>query len=101
MEVVEHAVMVGYTSWVVVYLLVSITVVVFVSTEHFELVELILVHVVRLQLYLALFLPVTWTSISALRALILMLSEQVISFLILQDVVPHVKLIVHSSVDKN
>ena len=52
MVVVEHAVMVGYTSWAVVYLVVSVTVVVLVSTEHSELVELIPVHVVRLQLHL-------------------------------------------------
>ena len=114
--VVEHAVMVGYTSWVVVYLVtvvvfehselvelilgvvvLSITVVVLVSTEHSELVELIAVHVVRLQLYLALSLSFTWTSILALRSIISF--EQMIS-LMLQDALSHIQSIVQSSVDK-
>ena len=50
MLVVEHDVMGGYTSWVVAYLVLLVTVVVL---EHSELVELIPVHVVWLQLYLA------------------------------------------------
>ena len=95
MVVVEHAVMVGSISWVVVYLMLSVTVVVL---GHSELVELILVHVLLLQLYLyvSLAVPVTRTSISALRTIMGLLH---MIFLKLQFVVLHSQLIVHT-VDK-